>query len=64
MYLRWLIHPLQKKEKMFLVFWVFQRILEKLLLAKKQLTNSSFGTGSSLWNLDIQSFGQLEKNLS
>ena len=59
MYSRWLTHPLQKKKKMFLVLWVFQPILEKWLLAKNQLTNSSFGTGSSLWNLDIQSCGHM-----
>ena len=33
--------PPQKREKMFLVFWVFQPILEKLLLVKKQLTQVS-----------------------
>ena len=60
MYSRWLTHPLQKMKKMFLVFWVFQPILEKWLLAKKQLINSSFGTGSSLRNLDIQSCGQMD----
>ena len=59
MYSRWPTHTPKKKKKMFLVFWVFQPILEKWLFVKKQLTNSRFGTGSSLWNLDIQSCGHI-----